>query len=466
MKISQLAFLAAAAGSAAAFTAAPANRAPAFGVESPTALAGRRRAGAAKRSTGLKSKGKVTYAPSATAPSIDEEEVRALFSLWNNALATGDSRIVAKRYASQSILLPTVSDVPRTDFAGIKDYFDAFLQKEPQGKILEGGIRIGDGWAQDAGVYEFTMGATGDVVKARYTYVYVFEDNQWKIAHHHSSVMPEGIDIAKPITESEVKNLFHLWNDALATGDSSKVADRYSKQAVLLPTVSDVPRTDYALIKDYFDNFLLKKPQGEILESNVIIGTNWAQDAGIYEFTMGANGSKVKGRYTFVYVYEDGEWKIAHHHSSVMPEGITIAKPIKEEEVKNLFHLWNHALATGDSEAVASRYSKNAVLLPTVSDVPRTNKYLIKDYFDSFLKKEPQGTILESNVIIGANWAQDAGIYEFTMGADGSKVKARYSFNYVYEDGQWKISHHHSSVMPEAFLGPAPKPNVEEAVLN
>ena len=26
------------------------------------------------------------------------------------------------------------------------------------------------------------MGATGDVVKARYTYVYVFEDNQWKIA--------------------------------------------------------------------------------------------------------------------------------------------------------------------------------------------------------------------------------------------------------------------------------------------
>jgi len=30
------------------------------------------------------------------------------------------------------------------------------------------------------------MGATGDKVKARYTYVYVYEDNQWKIAHHHS----------------------------------------------------------------------------------------------------------------------------------------------------------------------------------------------------------------------------------------------------------------------------------------
>ena len=45
--------------------------------------------------------------------------------------------------------------------------------------------------------------ATGDAVKARYTYVYVFEDNQWKIGHHHSSVMPEGIDIATPIAKNE-----------------------------------------------------------------------------------------------------------------------------------------------------------------------------------------------------------------------------------------------------------------------
>jgi hypothetical protein len=89
---------------------------------------------------------------------ISEPEVRALFNLWNNALATGDSRIVAKRYAKESILLPTVSNVPRTDFDSIKDYFDAFLLKQPQGQILEGDVRIGEGWAQDAGVYEFTMG--------------------------------------------------------------------------------------------------------------------------------------------------------------------------------------------------------------------------------------------------------------------------------------------------------------------
>ena len=69
---------------------------------------------------------------------ITEEQVRSLFYLWNDALATGDSRIVAKRYSSDPILLPTVSDTPRTDYEGLKDYFDHFLTLKPQGEILEG----------------------------------------------------------------------------------------------------------------------------------------------------------------------------------------------------------------------------------------------------------------------------------------------------------------------------------------
>jgi hypothetical protein len=85
----------------------------------------------------------------------------------------------------------------------------------------------------------------------------------------------------------------------------------YSKKAVLLPTVSDIPRTTPALIIDYFDHFLLKKPQGVIEYGDIFIGCNWAQDAGIYEFTMGKDGSKVRARYTFVYIWEDNDWKIS-----------------------------------------------------------------------------------------------------------------------------------------------------------
>merc|ERR1712176_294021 len=120
-------------------------------------------------------------------------------------------------------------------------------------------------------------------------------------------------------------------------------------------------------------------------------------DAGIYEFTMGIDGSKVKARYSFIYVYEDGQWKISHHHSSVMPEAF-LGKPstpsITEQEVGDLFHLWNDALATGDPKKVAERYARNAVLLPTVSDEPRTTAEKIEDYFVDFLKKKPQGVVL------------------------------------------------------------------------
>eukprot|EP00588_Corethron_pennatum_P016184 CAMPEP_0194303038 /NCGR_PEP_ID=MMETSP0171-20130528/944_1 /TAXON_ID=218684 /ORGANISM="Corethron pennatum, Strain L29A3" /LENGTH=240 /DNA_ID=CAMNT_0039053759 /DNA_START=164 /DNA_END=886 /DNA_ORIENTATION=+ len=132
---------------------------------------------------------------------------------------------------------------------------------------------------------------------------------------------------------------------------------------------------------------------------------------------------------------------------------------ISEEQVRDLFQVWNSALATGP-DAVARCYSRNAVLLPTVSDVPRTTRALIQDYFVGFLKKQPRGEVLDSSVMIGQGWCADFGIYEFTMGATGDKVRGRYSFVYVDEDGAWKIAHHHSSVMPEALLGPAPKPKV------
>jgi hypothetical protein len=95
-----------------------------------------------------------------SAPVLADTEVTKLFSLWNNALATLDPDTVAKRYASKSVLLPTVSDVPRTDYSSIKSYFVDFLKKKPQGVILESNVIQGDDWCMDAGIYEFTMGAT------------------------------------------------------------------------------------------------------------------------------------------------------------------------------------------------------------------------------------------------------------------------------------------------------------------
>ena len=60
----------------------------------------------------------------------------------------------------------------------------------------------------------------------RYTFFYVKENDRWKILHHHSSIMPERLAVAQPISETQVRQLFYLWNDALATLDPATVADR------------------------------------------------------------------------------------------------------------------------------------------------------------------------------------------------------------------------------------------------
>ena len=56
--------------------------------------------------------------------------------------------------------------------------------------------------------------------------------------------------------EQEVQELFSLWNDSLVTLDLTQVANRYSKNVLLLLTVSDKPRNTHAKIADYFDAYL------------------------------------------------------------------------------------------------------------------------------------------------------------------------------------------------------------------
>ena len=123
---------------------------------------------------------------------------------------------------------------------------------------------------------------------------------------------------------------------------------------------------------------------------------------------------------------------------------------VNEQEVKALFDRWNDSLKTHDPEVVAANYAPDAVLLPTVSNKPRTNHDEIKAYFVDFLKKDPQGTIDTRTIKIGCNIAQDVGTYTFSL-KGGKKVAARYTYVYEYVGDKWLIAHHHSSAMPEVI---------------
>ena len=120
------------------------------------------------------------------------DTIAALFDRWNDTLKSGDPKQVVANYAEQSILLPTVSNTPRLTPAEKEDYFVQFLQSQPSGVIELSQIEISGDIAVDSGVYTFTMGASGAVVKARYTFVYKWDGANWLIISHHSSAMPEG----------------------------------------------------------------------------------------------------------------------------------------------------------------------------------------------------------------------------------------------------------------------------------
>ena len=119
------------------------------------------------------------------------QDIAALFDKWNNALQTGEPKLVAALYdTNDGILLPTVSNDVRHNIDEIEDYFVDFLAKGPVGKIDEANVRVFDELAINSGVYTFTF-KDGASVQARYTFVYRWNGDRWMIVEHHSSAMPE-----------------------------------------------------------------------------------------------------------------------------------------------------------------------------------------------------------------------------------------------------------------------------------
>jgi hypothetical protein len=84
--------------------------------------------------------------------------------------------------------------------------------------------------------------------------------------------------------------------------------------------------------------------------------------SGIYEFTF-EDGSKTRGRYSFVYSFEKGEWKISNHHSSIMPEPAVSA-------MKKVGAMQKPQLAAADTLTVAEMESTSISMQePGVADM-------------------------------------------------------------------------------------------------
>ena len=127
--------------------------------------------------------------------------------------------------------------------------------------------------------------------------------------------------------------------------------------------------------------------------------------------------------------------------------------PASRSAIEAQFNRFNDSWQTGDPDKVTALFLPDAVLLATVSNKPRTTHAEIRDYFDHFLVSRPVAKIDTSTVRLNCNTATRVGTWTITLTDPKthkkSDVRARYSFVYKFDDGQWWIKHLHSSLMPE-----------------
>lgn len=126
------------------------------------------------------------------------------------------------------------------------------------------------------------------------------------------------------VTPAQIEAQFARFNDAWATRNPDAVAALFTRQPVLLATLSNTPRTTPAAVRDYFVGFLKNSPSARLDTSTIEIDCNTASRVGTWTvvLTNPATGARreVAARYSFIYRWENGAWKIDHLHSSAMPE--------------------------------------------------------------------------------------------------------------------------------------------------
>lgn len=124
--------------------------------------------------------------------------------------------------------------------------------------------------------------------------------------------------------EIVARNNFFVWIEALKTKDPKKVANLYHDELSFLPTVSNEFKKGQPGAEEYFIHFLQKNPKGSLVKDEIkVLTAEIYLHSGFYDFEIEDKGEKiiVEARFSFLWILDNGEWKIIHHHSSEKPKG-------------------------------------------------------------------------------------------------------------------------------------------------
>ena len=123
----------------------------------------------------------------------------------------------------------------------------------------------------------------------------------------------------KPIIgpEKTIEN----WLKIVSKHKPKDIVNLYTKDGVLLGTLADNIKKGRGHVIEYFNEFVKKKPTGEITSFFVQESKDFAIVDGTYTFHLIDNGQldSIPARFTFVLKNMNGKWLIATHHSSKQP---------------------------------------------------------------------------------------------------------------------------------------------------
>jgi hypothetical protein len=137
------------------------------------------------------------------------------------------------------------------------------------------------------------------------------------------------------------------------------------------------------------------------------------------------------------------------------------------------FKAWNEALATKDPKVPAKMYSTSALsFLPTLSPEHIKSLNGTEAYFYDFVKKDPVGSVTDESVQMydGGKAYLHTGMYTFTVGSGDARAPVSARFSYMWKDyggdAGWKITHHHSSVLPGKGAEDPPSAQNQDRIIN
>ena len=124
----------------------------------------------------------------------DKEDVAAATAKWAEVFVLDDPNPILSLYDTEGVLWGTISPTRRDTPDALRDYFVKAFKALPGHKVTFGDqlIRVYGNTAINTGYYTFSFVKDGNPTSlpARYSFVYVKRNGNWKIVDHHSSKSP------------------------------------------------------------------------------------------------------------------------------------------------------------------------------------------------------------------------------------------------------------------------------------